>query len=164
MTQPESQPQAEPPGFLAGLFFLALSAFGWFGLRTNHALWNSIGAPGLDPGPGVLPLIVCSFLTLGGAFLVVAGLLRRNPGLVAMSPHRLVVPVLFLFSAGLAAIAIPVLGFMAPASVFAWAWLAVLSRAFGPPLVRIGLSAILAAAMVILIRAVFVALLRVPLP
>lgn len=55
----------------AGLFFGAWSALGWYSQLSNAQISDDFGA---DPGPGLLPAIVLSILTLGALVLTGFGL------------------------------------------------------------------------------------------
>ncbi len=57
-----------------GLFFGLWAAFGWYGQFGNARLVEDFG---LDPGPGLLPSIVLSILTVGALVLVGMGLAER---------------------------------------------------------------------------------------
>ena len=57
-----------------GLFFGLWAAAGWYGQLGNAQLGEEFG---LDPGPGLLPSIVLSILTLGALVLLGQGLMER---------------------------------------------------------------------------------------
>jgi hypothetical protein len=154
----------QPPGYGAGIFFLVWAAIGWYGVLFSPALMAAFRAPGLDPGPAILPMLVSAALTAGGAWLVLRGLMTRNSGVKHIQLHILAIPVLFLLSALLAALLIGFVGFVVPSFVFAFVWLAALNRQQRVWWKRIGLALLLAAAFTALIQIVFVQLLRVPLP
>lgn len=155
---------APSPGYAAGIFFLLWAAFGWWGVLSNAPLMATFGAPGLDPGPAMLPIMICSALTAGGVWLLARGLLARDPGVEGIRPGHLATPALFLSSALVAALLIGVLGFDIPAFVFIACWLAALGGRGASPLRRCGVSLALAALVVAGIHLVFVQLLRAPLP
>ena len=58
----------------SGLFFGVWAGLGWYGQIRNPQLGEDFG---LDPGPGFLPFIVLSILTLGALALVGVGLVER---------------------------------------------------------------------------------------
>ncbi|SEO01148.1 Tripartite tricarboxylate transporter TctB family protein [Pseudorhodobacter antarcticus] len=153
-----------PPGYGAGIFFLAWAAVGWYGVLFSPTLMASFTAPGLDPGAAILPMMVSTALTAGGAWLVLRGLMTRNSGMKRIQLHIVAIPVLFLLSALLAAALIGFVGFMGPSFVFAFVWLAALNNQQRIWWKRTGLALMLAAGFTALIQIVFVHLLRVPLP
>lgn len=57
-----------------GLFFCLWAGLGWYGHLTNDQLGGDFG---LDPGPGLLPSIVLSILTIGALILIGMGLTER---------------------------------------------------------------------------------------
>ncbi|BCH31293.1 hypothetical protein MesoLjLc_32230 [Mesorhizobium sp. L-8-10] len=57
-----------------GIFFGLWAGFGWYGHLGNAQLGEDFG---LDPGPGLLPAIVLSVLTLGALVLAGMGLVER---------------------------------------------------------------------------------------
>jgi hypothetical protein len=153
-----------PPGYAAGIFFLVWATIGWYGVLFSPALMASFRAPGLDPGPAVLPIIVSTALTAGGAWLVLRGIATRHSGIKRMPLHVTALPVLFLLSAFLTTAFMKGVGFQLSGFVFAAVWLIVLNaqqKVWGK---RIGFSLILAAIIITIMRLVFVHLLRVPLP
>ncbi len=160
---PLGQP-ASRPGYAAGLFFLVWAALGWYGIFSNAPLIDSFGAQSLDPGPAILPIMVCTGLTAGGLWLLVTGLIARNPGYDRVPSRMLAVPALFLLSALLTALLIGFAGFRGPAFLFAAVWLIVLNGRQPVWWKRIVHSLVLAAVIVGFIQFVFVTLLRVPLP
>ena len=157
-------PAPQPPGYAAGIFFLIWAAIAWYGVLFNPALMASFRAPGLDPGPAILPMIVSAALTAGGAWLVLRGVMTHNSGIRHMQLHVVAIPVFFLLSALLTAAFIGFVGFGIPAFVFAFAWLIVLNTQQRVWWKRISFSLLLAAIIITLIQIVFVQLLRVPLP
>lgn len=161
---PPCNPNDDKPGIAAGAFFLLIALFGWWAYRSNAPLRETFGAPGLDPGPAMFPVLVLAALGLGGLWLVLSGLWRRDPGLERLSAATLGPHLAFILSAGAAAHLMPLLGYVAPTTAFALAWLAYLTP--GPQRGPKGLALLLglALAMAVIIQAVFVHLLRVPLP
>lgn len=152
------------PGYGAGLFFLAWAAAGWTGLILNDPVWSSLGAPGLDPGPAILPLLVCLALTIGGLGLLVSGVRRSDVGLDAGFVATLATPALFLASMLAAAFATGVIGFRVSGFLFALLWLFALGGRDRPPWQRAVVAAVLALLIMTFIEFVFVQALRVPLP
>lgn len=155
---------APSPGYAAGIFFLLWAALGWRGVLSNAPLMKTLGAPGLDPGPAMLPLMTCSALTAGGLWLVFRGLLARDPGVEGIRLGHLATPALFLSSALAAGLLIGALGFDLPAFAFIACWLAALGGRGSPLWRRCAVSLALAAVVVAGIHLIFVQLLRAPLP
>lgn len=63
------------------LFFLTWAMVGWVSLATGTDLFDDRLYGGLDPGPGLMPVIVLGILTLGGLALTikpVAALVTRR--------------------------------------------------------------------------------------
>lgn len=61
---------------LAGIFFALWAGGGWLSIRRNPQI---VGADfGADPGPGLLPAIVLTLLSLGAAVLIAVGLFKRS--------------------------------------------------------------------------------------
>ncbi|MCI2394863.1 tripartite tricarboxylate transporter TctB family protein [Aliiroseovarius sediminis] len=163
-TQSNQTPAPHRPGIGAGLFFLLWAGLGWYGILSNAPILESFSVPGLDPGPGVLPVMVCTALTVGSLWMLVDGFIRSNPGLEDLSVQSLVIPVAFLFSSLVAAFLSGIIGFRIAGFLFAAVWLYQLDSR-QPVRWRRGVTALVLAAIAIaLIEIVFVQLLRVPLP
>lgn len=166
MPVPKIDPGLAPPrpGYGAGIFVLVWAALGWYGILSNAPLLDTLGAPGLDPGPAALPVMVCSALTLGGLWLVITGLIRSDAGIETVSLKKLVIPFGFLASALVAAFLVDLIGFRIAGFVFATLWLYVLDSR-QPIMSRRLLKALIFSALIIgMIETVFVRLLLVPLP
>lgn len=158
------QQAAAPPGIAAGIFFLLWAALGWYGVLTNAPLVATFRAPGLDPGPAILSAMACLALSGGGLWLLVTGLLARNPGHAPVTIRALALPALFLATALVVACLIGPFGFRLPALVFAVGWLTFLGKAQPVWWKRIALSLLLGAGIIGAIEIIFVQVLRVPLP
>jgi ABC-type uncharacterized transport system permease subunit len=146
------------------MFILVWAAMGWYGILSNEPIFNSLDAPGLDPGPGALPAMVCSALTLGGLWLLFAGLMRADAGIETVSIRRLGVPFGFLASAIVAAFLVNLIGFRLVGFGFAILWLHLLDSRQLKWWRKLLTALVLAALIIALIEAVFVQLLLVPLP
>lgn len=59
-------------------FFLIWAIVGWTSLLSDENLFSDLYA-GADPGPTLLPIIVLSVLSLGGAALAASAFLSRRP-------------------------------------------------------------------------------------
>lgn len=163
-TQSNKTPAPPRPGIGAGLFFLLWAGLGWYGILSNAPILDSFSGPGLDPGPGVLPVMVCTALTFGSLWMLVDGFIRSNPGLENLSRQTLVIPVGFLISALVAAFLSSVIGFRIAGFLFAAFWLNQLDSRQPVRWRRAITALVLAAISIALIEIVFVQLLRVPLP
>lgn len=151
-----------------GLFFGLWCLVGWWSVFTNDELWSD--DYGLDPGPGLLPKLILSALTLGGFVILLRGVIAlsrtrlprfdwdafareaKNPALLVGS-LLLYVPVIFR------------IGFVSASAVFAFGWmlgLGLQGRRRAPT--ALWLQAILGTAIGVgLIYVVFVRLIGVPL-
>ncbi len=125
----------DPRNQLAAGGFLALwSLAGWWSMTATPALWSE--EYGADPGPGLLPMLVLTILSLGAVILVVDGtrrflLMPPEPGYWAGLRRHTLVPVLFLASLLVLVTAIDVLGFIMASGGFAFAWMVVLGYRSG---------------------------------
>lgn len=152
------------PGFGAGVFFLFWAALGWYGLLSNAPIWSTLSAPGLDPGPAILPVLACIALTLGGLWYLGAGLMRKHAGLNPDFIATLKTPALFFASAVVAASVINIIGFRVAGFCFVLGWLFVLGRRDKGMVRRLSVALVLAVLIIAFIEVVFVQALRVPLP
>lgn len=155
--------------FLAGAFFLAWAAVGWFAYLGNARLRASLFASA-DPGPALLPLIALSLLSIGGAMAIATGFVRswrEAPQatwerLPPWRDHR--APIAFGASVVLLVFLMSRIGFPAAAFSLCAIWLYALS-AGRRIVVRDALVAIaVAAAMTGAVYGIFAHLLLVPLP
>ncbi|MCP4386338.1 MAG: tripartite tricarboxylate transporter TctB family protein [Hyphomicrobiales bacterium] len=62
------------------LFFLAWAVVGWVSLATGTDLFDDRLYGGLDPGPGLMPVIVLAILTVGGIALAIRPLVALVSG------------------------------------------------------------------------------------
>ena len=156
---------------MAGLFFLAWAAAGWWSYLGNAPLRRSLFAS-VDPGPALLPLITLWVLTMGGGLVLAIGLVRlalgRSEGAPLPSLRSHLIPVAFLASLLGAVLAMRSLGFVTVSFVFCLVWIAVLSASgrvgWRDHAVGLALAVVLAGAITWGLHAVFVQLLLVQLP
>ena len=130
------------------------------------ALWT--GDHGADPGPGLLPIMVLTALSLGSLVLLGAGLRQAVAGGMASGRWSKMTegslrPAIFVLTLLIYVSAISFAGFAAASAVFCFAWIGALGASAiggrGP-----WLQALVGAAIgVTLIYFVFVYLIRVPL-
>jgi TctA family transporter len=146
---------APQPGYGAGIICLVWAAIGWCGVLFGPALMVSFTGPVFDLWPGILSMAVSAALTVGGAKLVLRGVMMRNSRAKQIR-QAIAIPVLFLLTAGF-------VGFAGPGFIFAFVWLAALNmqRRIGSKRIRLALP--LAAGFTANIQIVFVHPLRVPL-
>lgn len=154
---------------LAGLFFLLWGVVGWASYLSNDRLHESLGQS-VDPGPALMPLIVLSLLTAGGATILAKGVLRWRSAqagehMADVPPARdHLRPAFFALSVLVAVAAMETVGFVAAAFVFCLVWLYGLRNGAALSL-RGALSALaLAAFLAIAVHLVFARFLLVPLP
>ena len=152
------------PGFGAGVFFLFWAALGWYGLLSNSPIWSTLTAPGLDPGPAILPVLACTALTLGGLWYVWVGISRQRSSFKPDFLASLKTPFIFYTTAVIAAALINLVGFRIIGFCFALLWLFVFGRREKGLLYRGGAAIVLAVMIIAFIELVFVQALRVPLP
>lgn len=152
------------PGLGAGVFFLFWAALGWFGILSNSPIWATLSAPGLDPGPAILPVIACTALTLGGLWYSWVGISGRGSGIKSDFLTTLKTPAIFFATAVLMASMINLSGFRVAGFGFALLWLFVFGRREKGLLYRGGVALVLATSIIAFIELVFVQALRVPLP
>ena len=159
---------SDPRNQLAAGVFLGLwSLAGWWSVTGTPALWSA--DYGADPGPGLLPTLVLTILSLGALILVVNGvrqivLVSPNPGYWTGLRRHTLVPALFLVSLLVLVPAIDTLGFIPASGVFAFAWMVVLGHRSGGGAARTLLPLAAAGSLigVGLIYFVFVYLIGVP--
>lgn len=152
------------PGLGAGVFFLFWAGLGWYGLLSNSPIWATLTAPGLDPGPAILPVFACTALTFGGLWYAAVGLAGRGLGFKSGFLVTLRTPAIFFFSAVLMVSVINLIGFRVAGFGFALLWLFAFGRRDRGLVYRAGIALVLAALIVAFIELVFVQALRVPLP
>ncbi len=161
-------------GLAAGAVLFAVSLLGWWTVRRNPEL---VGADyGVDPGPGLLPQITLSLLSLFALALAgqgAVGLLRRRRGggarpgpRGAWTLRRLSLPALLVATMTCYALLFPRIGFVWATIGFALFWTVVLGAVEFPPLTprRAALYAIEAGGITVLVWAAFAVLIGVPLP
>lgn len=166
---PDPSPTRDPRNQLAAGTFLGLwSLLGWWSVIGTPALWSD--EYGADPGPGLLPKLVLSMLSLG-ALILLADAARRillEPPPAGYWPglrRHTLMPALFLASLLILIPAIDTLGFIPASGGFAFAWMVVLGHRSGEgaPGALLPLAAAGAVIGVGLIYFVFVYLIGVPL-
>lgn len=149
-------------GFL-GLWCLA----GWWSLAATPAL--SSDEYGVDPGPGLLPRLVLTILTLGALMLIGSGTRRllaepAEPGYWDRLRRGTLVPAIFIVSLALYVPLIELIGYVPASAFLALAWMAFLglrSRDGGnaSPLLQAGIGTVIGVGLIYLI---FVQLIGVP--
>ena len=164
MQQATQDTDDKTPGLGAGVFFLFWAALGWYGLLSNSPIWATLSAPGLDPGPAILPVFACTALTLGGLWYAWVGLSSRGPGFKAGFLATFKTPAIFFATAVLMTSVINLIGFRIAGFGFALLWLFVFGRRDKGLLYRGGVTLVLAVLIIAFIELVFVQALRVPLP
>lgn len=152
---------------VAGGFLGFWCAAGWRSLAVTPAL--SSDAYGVDPGPGLLPRLALTILTLGALILVGNGLRRMmstpaEPGYWDGLRRGTLVPAIFVVSLAIYVPAIDLIGYVPASAVFALAWMTVLgyrSREVGraSPLLQAGAGTVIGVG---LIYFIFVHLIGVP--
>ncbi len=149
-------------GFL-GLWCVA----GWWSLAATPAV--SSAEYGVDPGPGLLPRLVLTILTLGALTLIGNGIRRI---LSQPAEHEYwssltrgtLVPAIFLISLAIYVPAIELIGYVPASAILAFAWMSFLglrSRESGsvPSLLQAGAGTVIGVGLIYLI---FVHLIGVP--
>ena len=155
--------------YLAGAFFLAWAAVGWFAYLGNARLRASLFASA-DPGPALLPLIALSLLSVGGATAVATGFVRSRREAPQATLERLPpwrdhpAPVAFGASVVLLVFLMSRIGFPAAAFFLSVIWLYLLSAGRRLSARHAVIAVGIAAAMVAAVYGVFAHLLLVPLP
>lgn len=149
-------------GFL-GLWCLA----GWWSLAATPALSSDEYA--VDPGPGLLPRLVLTIVTLGAVILIGNGARRifsepAEPGYWAKLRRGTLVPAIFIASLAVYVPVIGLIGYVPASALLAFAWMAFLgyrTREGGPftPLLQAGAGTVIGVGLIYLI---FVHLIGVP--
>lgn len=152
------------PGLYAGVFFLVWAIVGWYGLLSNTSVWSTFGAPGLDPGPAVLPVMACSALTLGGLWYVLVGFVQKEAGFDHRFLSTLKIPAFYYASSLVVVFAITLVGFRWAGFSFAIIWLFLLGNRDHSLMRRFTVSFLLGLLIIGVLELVFVQALRVPLP
>ena len=155
----------------SGAFILLWGFIGIAGLLWRPAIWQD--DYGLDPGPGLLPLIVIAGLLLGGAALLVKGArhLAHTPRDVVKAELReerepTLISAVLLVSVIVYVLALKSVGFIPSTLVFTTVWITtVFLRDGATNLLRTSaVSLAAAAAITAAVYVVFQRLIGVPLP
>jgi len=169
-----TEPDAGPRGdIVAGLVCLAISLVGWWTVLTNPALIST--NYGADPGPGMMPQLMLSLLTVFS--LVLAGRahvrLKREgrapaipSGVRATALHAASVPVLMVATLVGYVLLFPEIGYIRTTLGFAVVWTVLLGIIEFPP-VTLGSVALYVAeggAITFLVWLAFAELIGIPLP
>lgn len=163
-----SPPRESRNQLAAGAFLALWSLAGWWSFATAPALHGD--QYGVDPGPGLLPLIVLATLSLGALILI-----GRGIGRIASEPgdarywRRLIAgsgaPMLFLASLIAYVWALAAIGYLIASSLIAFVWIAALGLRTGEQ--GVGAALLQAAVATVIgvgtIYFVFVSLIGVPL-
>lgn len=161
-------PGRDPRNQLAAGGFLGLWCLaGWWSLAVTPAL--SSDEYGVDPGPGLLPRLVLTLLTLGALILVGNGIRRMlseptEPGYWDRLRRGTLVPAIFLGSLAAYVQVIDLIGYVPASAILAFVWMAFLglrSRESGPipSLIQAGAGTVIGVGLIYLI---FVYLIGVP--
>lgn len=167
--KPEPQQTQYSPALniSAAVFFMIWAGVGWIAYLGNAPLRASLFR-GPDPGPALLPLITLSILTLGGAIILIRGLIglwRHTTWAEGLpDPRSHARPMLFMLSLIVAVALMSRVGFLAVGFVLSGVWLFALSSASQPLLRRTVIAVVLAAAITFAIWFGFVEVLRISLP
>lgn len=170
MTEPDAGPRGD---IVAGLVILAISLVGWWTVLTNPAL---VGTDyGADPGPGMLPQLTLTLLTVFS--LVLAGRayfrLKREgkapaiPSGVRIPPlHAMSIPVLMVVTLVAYVLLFPEIGFIWATLGFALVWTVLLGIIEFPPTTMGSLALYVAegGAITFLVWLAFAKLIGLPLP
>ncbi|PAU75177.1 tripartite tricarboxylate transporter TctB family protein [Halomonas salipaludis] len=151
-----------------GLLFSVLAGVVGYSVLRDTALTATLGR-GPDPGPAFLPLIVIGLVGLGGAVILLKGVVNwarsgwlGPPGMAMPGDH--LHALLLISSIALLPVLTDWLGFLAASVLFAAPWLAWLGYRRGGGLRRaLGHAACFALLIGALLHLVFVMLLNVPL-
>lgn len=153
-----------------GLLFGAVVVVGLIEVTTNARLMDTFGR-GPDPGPALLPLIVLSFLLIGGAALLLKGLAGwaftppeadENDPIETPPPSQHLHAAALLASLVVLPVAISWLGFLLASALFAAPWLVWLEYRRGVGRRRaLLLGVAVAALLAIALHVVFVTLLGI---
>jgi hypothetical protein len=164
----KSAPGHDPRNQVAAGSFLAFWCLaGWWALTVTPAL--SSEDYGVDPGPGLLPRLVLTILTLGALLLIGNGVRRMlsapaEPGYWDRLRRGTLVPAIFVLTLAIYVPAIGLLGYVPASVILALAWMTFLglrSREGGPmsPLLQAGAGTAIGVGLIYLI---FVHLIGVP--
>ncbi len=155
----------------SGAFILLWGFIGVAGLLWRPAIWQD--DYGLDPGPGLLPLIVIASLLLGGSILLVKGLRHlvhapRGAVKVELREERepTLIAAALLISVIVYVLALKSIGFIPATFVFCTIWIiAIFLRDGATGVLRTSaVSVVAAAAITVAVYVVFQRLIGVPLP
>ncbi len=164
----KTTPGRDPRNQLAAGGFLGLWCLaGWWSLAATAAL--SSDEYGVDPGPGLLPRLVLTILTLGALVLIGNGIRRllaepTERGYWDRLRRGTLVPAIFILSLALYVPSIELIGYVPASGLFALAWMTFLglrSREGAPvsPLLQAGVGTVIGVGLIYLI---FVQLIGVP--
>ena len=164
----KSAPDRDPRNQLAAGGFLGVwCVAGWWSVATSPAL--SADEFGVDPGPGLLPRLVLTMLTLGSLTLIGNGVRRMlseptEPGYWDGLRRGTLVPGVFIVSLAIYVPAIGVLGYVPSSAILAATWMTVLGyrhpeNAPLSPLLQAGTGTVIGVGLIYLI---FVHLIGVP--
>ena len=164
----KAAPDRDPRNQLAAGGFLGVWCLaGWWSVAATPAL--SSDEYGVDPGPGLLPRLVLTILTIGAAALIGNGIRRMASGPAASGywdtlRRGTLVPAVFIVSLAIYVPAIDVLGYVPASAILAAVWMTVLgyrNREHAPlsPLLQAGAGTVIGVGLIYLI---FVQLIGVP--
>lgn len=123
----KSAPGRDPRNQLAAGGFLGLWCLaGWWSFAVTPALTSD--EYGVDPGPGLLPRLVLTMLTLGALILTGNGIRRvlfesAEPGYWGRLRRGTLVPAIFLGSLVAYVPAIELIGYVPASAILALAWM-----------------------------------------
>ena len=118
----------------AGAFLSIWCAAGWWSVTRTPALTSD--DYGVDPGPGLLPTLVLTILSLGALILMAEGIRRillepaREGYWLELRRHT-GTPMLFVGSLLVLVPAIEFIGFLPSSGIFAFLWMVVLGYRSG---------------------------------
>lgn len=118
----------------AGAFLAIWCAAGWWSVARTPALTSD--DYGVDPGPGLLPTLVLTILSLGALILLAEGIRRillepvRKGYWLELRRHS-GAPMLFVGSLLVCVPAIGLIGFLPSSGIFAFVWMLVLGYRSG---------------------------------
>lgn len=172
MTDVTSERRSAKGDFAAGVVLLALCAIGAWNLGTNKFIMTE--DYGHDPGPGLLPWLLLGLLALSAVALMAlsgAKLRRtrggaRDTGGLARSLPPLLVPALMIVAMAVYSQAMAWLGFLESTVAFALFWTVVLGLqdTRRPSAAQVVLWLAEGVAICAVIYAVFVWLIKIPVP
>lgn len=112
----------------AGIFLAVWCVSGWWSVADNPALWTS--DYGADPGPGLLPAIVLTILSMGSLCIILGGLRRavREPEILGcwwrFSQWRdLIIPAILVVTLLIYFPMIKMVGFIPASTFFTFGWM-----------------------------------------